>query len=289
MANSSDEFGGTESAPTHDRRVIDLIGQKVESAISPRSQEREYGAILPISWERGATPGNARFDIKGGITGDILGLIGAGSSALRGRSYNPMDITRGLMTISAPDLARSRPSTVLRSAGESNAPRLPESLKPISETTLAPDNTLRRALQNADAGILAPEQTARAARYSSPEAMEYLRILQERRDAWSRMDWSRKTLQDYITKLQEPNLTDEGIFKIQNRVQRARQRYQEAVSAARTLGVKETDPFPVDVRLTAEIGTFPGDHKYMYRSYAPEGYPFSGSHDYHNPAYRIPD
>lgn len=288
---ASDETKDNLGAP-HDRRILDLIGEKVESAISPRSQEREYGSILPISWERGSAPGNARFDIKGGLTGDVLGLIGAGSAALRGRLYDPLDVTRGVMAVGSPNLARTRTSGVLRSAGpgDTPTPRLPESLKPVSETTLAPQNTLRRSLQEIDAGILSPEQTAKAARQTSPEGLQYAARLEEQRNAWQQMDSKRFYVQYLTQKLQEPNLTEQGIFKIQSRLQRARQEYQSAKQFAEYVGVKETDPYPVDIRITAEMGKFPGDEKYMYRSYAPEGYPFgSPGHDYANPAYRIPE
>lgn len=275
--------------PGRDPETVNSFRRYLDDLLAPRDPGRQYGAILPISSDPNV-PGSGQFDLRGGLTGDLLGMVGAGGRAMRGEAYDPMDITTGLMGVATPSLAARPSATVLRSAGGNEPPRLPPVLQSAAETKLAPENTLRRSLQNFDAGVLAPEQTARAARISSPEGLEYAARLQAQRDAWSQMDWRRQTIQDYTTKLQEPNLTDEGIFKIQQRVQRARQRYAEALENAQKLGLDENSPFPADVRLTAEIGKFPGDQNYSYRSYAPEGYPFSPpGHNFADPQFRVPD
>jgi len=275
--------------PGRDPETANAFRRQIDDLFAPRDPTREYGAILPISSDPNV-PGSGQFDPKGGFIGELLGLLGAGGRAVRGEAYDPMAITSGLMNVATPSLAARPSAGVLRSAGGREPPRLPVEIKTAAETRLAPENTLRRSLQDFDAAILDPEQTARAARISSPEGLEYTARLQAQRDAWIQMDWGRQTIQDYTTKLQEPNLTDEGIFKIQQRIQRARQRYAEALENAQKLGLGEKSLFPADVRLTAEIGKFPGDQKYLYRSYAPEGYPFNaGAHDFSDVKFRVPD
>jgi hypothetical protein len=174
--------------------------------------------------------------------------------------------------------------------GSESSARLPQSIIESANIKLESEGGLKGALQRAEFGILTPEETARYSRTSSPEGIEYKKNLDDQRAAWSKMDWRRKTIEDYSEKLREPNLTDDGIFKIQKRIQNARMKYKEAVTEAELVGIGEFDPFPADIRFTAKIGEFPGDEKYMYRSYAPEGFPFASlQHDYHNPAYRIPE
>lgn len=92
----------------------------LEGLFDPRDPSREYGAILPISSDPNV-PGSGRFDLRGGFTGDILGMLGAGGRAMRGEAYNPMDITTGLMGTATPSLA-ARPSvSTARIFGGENA------------------------------------------------------------------------------------------------------------------------------------------------------------------------
>ena len=275
--------------PGRSPEMANSFRRYLEGLFDPRDPSREYGAILPISSDPNV-PGSGRFDLRGGFTGDILGMLGAGGRAMRGEAYDPMDITMGLMGTATPSLAARPRAGVLRSAGGGEPPRLPVELQAAAETKLAPENSLRASLQRSDAGILHPESNANAARYTSAEGREYAAKLQELRDAWGRVDWQRKIIDDYVERLREPGLTDQGIYKIQQRLQRARERYAESLKTAETLGLKENDPFPADIRLTAPHGQFPGDEKYAFRSYAPEGYPFAaGSHDFSDPKFRVPD
>jgi hypothetical protein len=96
-------------------RIAEALRNDVNELFAARDPSRNYGTILPISSDPN-TEGNTRFDLKGGLTGDLLAMLGAGGRAMRGEEYNPMDITTGMMTAAAPSLA-SRSSGVLHSAG----------------------------------------------------------------------------------------------------------------------------------------------------------------------------
>jgi hypothetical protein len=77
----------------------------LEGLFDPRDPSREYGAILPISSDPNV-PGSGRFDLRGGFTGDILGMLGAGGRAMRGEAYDPMDITTGMVGMTLPNAMR---------------------------------------------------------------------------------------------------------------------------------------------------------------------------------------
>jgi len=98
-------------------RIAEALRNDVNELFAARDPSRNYGTILPISSDPNAE-GSTRFDLKGGLTGDLLAMLGAGGRAMRGEEYNPMDITTGMMTAAAPSLA-SRSSGVLHSAGGS--------------------------------------------------------------------------------------------------------------------------------------------------------------------------
>jgi hypothetical protein len=86
----------------------DYVGE----VFSPRDPSREYGSVLPVSRDPNA-PGSARFDLRGGLTGDFFGMLAAGRRALAGETYNPADITAGMMGMATPSLAaRPNPSTL---------------------------------------------------------------------------------------------------------------------------------------------------------------------------------
>lgn len=93
--------------------------QQLERAFAPRDPSREYGAVLPFSYDPNV-PGSTRFDLRGGLPGDFFGLLGAGSRALRGEAYDPADVTAGMVGMATPSLAaRPSPSTVRVFGGES--------------------------------------------------------------------------------------------------------------------------------------------------------------------------
>jgi hypothetical protein len=77
----------------------------LEGLFDPRDPSREYGAILPISSDPNV-PSSSRFDLRGGFTGDILGMLGAGGRAMRGEAYDPMDITTGMVGMTLPNAMR---------------------------------------------------------------------------------------------------------------------------------------------------------------------------------------
>jgi hypothetical protein len=86
----------------------DYVGE----VFSPRDPSREYGSVLPVSRDPNA-PGSTRFDLRGGLTGDFFGMLAAGGRAMRGETYNPADITAGMMGMATPSLAaRPNPSTL---------------------------------------------------------------------------------------------------------------------------------------------------------------------------------
>ena len=94
--------------PGRSPEMANSFRRYLEGLFDPRDPSREYGAILPISSDPNV-PGSGRFDLRGGFTGDILGMLGAGGRAMRGEVYDPMDITTGLMGTATPSLA-ARPS-----------------------------------------------------------------------------------------------------------------------------------------------------------------------------------
>lgn len=275
--------------PGRDPASVNAFLQSVDDLLAPRDPAREYGAILPVS-SKPNVPDSGRFDLKGGFIGDILGMLGAHRNAMRGEAYDPMAITSGLMNVAAPSVAARPRAGVLRSAGGGDPPRLPVEIRTAAETKLAPENSMRATLQQLDAGILHPESNAHAARLTSSEGREYAVKLRALRDAWNRVSWQRTLIDNYVEKLREPGLTDQGIYKIQKRLSAARAIYTERLKAAETLGIKENDSYPRDIRITAPHGQFPGDDRYAFRSYAPEGYPFhASSHDFSDFKFRVPD
>ena len=91
----------------------------LDEAFSPRDPSREYGAVIPYSRDPNV-PGSTRFDLRGGLTGDFLGMLAAGRRALAGQPYNPADVTAGMMGMATPSLAaRPSPSTLRVFGGES--------------------------------------------------------------------------------------------------------------------------------------------------------------------------
>ena len=94
--------------PGRDPEVTNSFRRYIDDLLAPRDPTRQYGAILPVSSDPNV-PGSGQFDLRGGFTGDILGMLGAGGRAMRGEAYDPMDITTGLMGTATPSLA-ARPS-----------------------------------------------------------------------------------------------------------------------------------------------------------------------------------
>lgn len=165
---------------------------------------------------------------------------------------------------------------------------LPESLRGAAEQKIAPENSLKRTLQMADAEILSEKSTALLARQSSPEGLEYGRKLQEARDIWSKVDSNRNYARYLEEQLREPGITDQGIFKIQRRLANARNKFDEGAKQALSRGVDVNKPFPSDDRYELPVGQFPGDERYLYKSYAPEGYPFHNrEHDFSDPRNKV--
>lgn len=91
--------------PGRNPETANSFRRYLESLLDPRDPAREYGAILPVSSDPNV-PGSGQFDLRGGFTGDILGLFGAGGRAMRGEAYDPMDITTGLMSAALPNAMR---------------------------------------------------------------------------------------------------------------------------------------------------------------------------------------
>ena len=94
--------------PGRDPEVTNSFRRYIDELLAPRDPTRQYGSILPISSDPNV-PGSGQFDLRGGVTGDLLGMVGAGARAMRGEAYDPMDITTGLMGVATPSLA-ARPS-----------------------------------------------------------------------------------------------------------------------------------------------------------------------------------
>lgn len=94
--------------PGRDPEVANSFRRYIDDLLAPRDPGREYGMLLPISSDPNV-PGSSQFDLRGGFTGDLLGMVGAGGRAMRGEEYNPVDITTGLMGVATPSLA-ARPS-----------------------------------------------------------------------------------------------------------------------------------------------------------------------------------
>jgi hypothetical protein len=91
--------------PGRDPEVTNSFRRYIDELLAPRDPTRQYGSILPISSDPNV-PGSGQFDLRGGFTGDLLGLVGAGSRAMRGEAYDPMDITTGLMSAALPNAMR---------------------------------------------------------------------------------------------------------------------------------------------------------------------------------------
>jgi hypothetical protein len=106
--------------PGRDPEVTNSFRRYIDDLLAPRDPTRQYGAILPISSDPNV-PGSGRFDLRGGFTGDILGMLGAGGRAMRGEAYDPMDITTGLMGTATPSLAARPSASTVRVFGGENA------------------------------------------------------------------------------------------------------------------------------------------------------------------------
>jgi len=91
--------------PGRSPEMANSFRRYLEGLLDPRDPSREYGAILPISSDPNV-PGSGRFDLRGGFTGDILGMLGAGGRAMRGEAYDPMDITTGMVGMTLPNAMR---------------------------------------------------------------------------------------------------------------------------------------------------------------------------------------
>lgn len=94
--------------PGRDPETVNLFRRYIDDLLAPRDPTRQYGSILPVSSDPNV-PNSGQFDLRGGVTGDLLGMVGAGGRAMRGEAYDPMDITTGLMGVATPSLA-ARPS-----------------------------------------------------------------------------------------------------------------------------------------------------------------------------------
>jgi hypothetical protein len=106
--------------PGRDPEVTNSFRRYIDDLLAPRDPTRQYGAILPISSDPNV-PGSGRFDLRGGFTGDILGMLGAGGRAMRGEAYDPMDITTGLIGTATPSLAARPSASTARVFGGENA------------------------------------------------------------------------------------------------------------------------------------------------------------------------
>jgi hypothetical protein len=106
--------------PGRSPEMANSFRRYLEGLFDPRDPSREYGAILPVSSDPNV-PGSGRFDLRGGFTGDILGMLGAGGRAMRGEAYDPMDITTGLMGTATPSLAARPSASTARVFGGENA------------------------------------------------------------------------------------------------------------------------------------------------------------------------
>tara|TARA_R110000868_G_scaffold13885_4_gene64523 strand:+ start:1125 stop:8195 length:7071 start_codon:yes stop_codon:yes gene_type:complete len=167
---------------------------------------------------------------------------------------------------------------------------LPEGLDP----RLPASGGLSEGVEKRNVGILSPEATANAARYTSPEGREYGALLDAQRQAWGRVDWLRPIVEDSKAQLREPGLTDRGAERKYGTLQRAQARLADAEASALALGLAPDAAFPRDVRMDVPFGEFPGDNKYAHETYAPEGYPFPDlnvpedkRHQYHDPRHRV--
>ena len=179
--------------------------------------------------------------------------------------------------------------------GGADGPRLsrrplPEGLDP----RLPASGGLSEGVEKRNVGILSPEATANAARYTSPEGREYGALLDAQRQAWGRVDYLRPIVEDSKAQLREPGLTDRGAERKYRTLQRAQARLADAEASALALGLAPDAAFPRDVRMDVPFGEFPGDNKYAHETYAPEGYPFPDlnvpedkRHQYHDPRHRV--
>lgn len=142
--------------------------QQFERALAPRDPSREYGSVLPFSYDPNV-PGSTRFDLRGGLPGDFFGLLGAGQRAMRGEAYDPVDVTAGMVGMATPSLAaRPSPSAVRVFGGESaqgvgNQMRRareylrmgysPENVHQMTGVFRGPDGQLRFEINDAPAAL----------------------------------------------------------------------------------------------------------------------------------------
>lgn len=91
--------------PGRDPETANALRRYIDDLLAPRDPGRQYGAILPVSSDPNV-PGSGQFDLRGGFTGDLLGMVGAGARAMRGEAYDPMDITTGMMSAALPNAMR---------------------------------------------------------------------------------------------------------------------------------------------------------------------------------------
>lgn len=166
---------------------------------------------------------------------------------------------------------------------------LPESIVPQRTT-----GALKSAIGQQQAGVLSPETTARAARNTSPEGQAYAAQLEQQRSLWGDVQLRQNQYDYQLERMREPGITDQGLFKRQQRVSQAQQRLDAAKSAAEAGGVDHTGPFPSDLRITAPHGSFPGDDQYARASFAPDWWPFyplggeETPHQFHDPSNWLP-
>jgi hypothetical protein len=167
---------------------------------------------------------------------------------------------------------------------------LPESLDP----QLPAAGGSKENLEKRNVGILSAEVTAHAARFTSPEGREYGALLDAQRQAWSRVDWLRASVELDKANLRDPSLTDRGAERKYGTLQRNQAKLENAEASAAALGVDPDAPFPGDARMDVPFGEFPGDREYAHESYAPEGFPFPDlsvpedkRHQYHDPRHRV--
>lgn len=156
--------------------------QQLERAFAPRDPSREYGAVLPFSYDPNV-PGSTRFDLRGGLPGDFFGLLGAGQRAMRGEAYDPVDVTAGMVGLATPSLAaRPSPSAVRVFGGESaqgigNQMRRareylrmgysPENVHQMTGVFRGPDGQLRFEINDAPARLRMEALTSGSGGYHS--------------------------------------------------------------------------------------------------------------------------
>lgn len=97
--------------------MADFDPNSVLQSLGTRDPSRGYGAILPVSYPKD-DPQGGRLDLRGGITGDVLGLLKSFDSARYGQPYNNLDVLQGMMALGMPEVAAAKTGTnTLRSVG----------------------------------------------------------------------------------------------------------------------------------------------------------------------------